>query len=64
MHGADVLVQAEGLAPRVGPFLHWLVLPLHLHLNVLNQIGDVKFWDVTSKNLPLRLYTKMIRLRG
>ncbi len=36
MHGADVLVQAEGLAPRVGPLLHRLVLPLHLHLNVLH----------------------------
>jgi hypothetical protein len=53
MHGADVLVQAEGLAPRVGPLLHRLVLPFHLHLNVLNQIGDVKFRDVTSKTLPI-----------
>ena len=52
MHGADVLVQAEGLAPRVGPLLHRLVLPLHLHLNVLNQIGDVKFRDVTLKTFP------------
>jgi hypothetical protein len=49
MHGADVLVQAEGLAPRVGPLIHRLVLPLHLHLNVLNTgtligtLGDVKF---------------------
>ena len=36
VHGADVLVQAEGLAPGVGALLHRLVVPLHLHLHVLH----------------------------
>ena len=36
MHGADVLVEAEGLAPRVGLLLHRLHLTVHLDLDVLH----------------------------